>query len=84
MRESSRKSVHKIGWIATVLVIIGALNWLMVGLFGIDIVATLFRPMSWLTRLVYVLVGLGGIYEIYFARELAREGTPGATPPRPV
>lgn len=43
------------------LVIIGALNWGLVGLFGIDAVAALFGDMSALSRIVYTLVGLSAI-----------------------
>ena len=43
---------------ALVLTIIGGLNWGLVGLFGFDVVAFLFGPMSMLSRIVYVLVGL--------------------------
>lgn len=70
--------LHTIGWIATVLIIVGALNWLLVGLFRLDLVATVFGDMSTLSRIVYVLVGIAGLYEIYFARLLARESH-GAT-----
>lgn len=50
---------------ALVLVIIGALNWLLVGLFKFDIVAAIFGgPSAILSRVVYTLVGLAGIYTI--------------------
>lgn len=42
--------------------IIGALNWGLIGLFGFDLVAFLFGNMSWLSRIVYGLVGLSGLY----------------------
>ena len=45
-----------------VLVIIGGLNWGLVGLFGFDLVATLFGEMSFLSRIVYDLVGLSAVY----------------------
>lgn len=49
--------------IALTLVIIGALNWLLVGLFQWDLVAALFGgEASWLSRLVYTLVGISGLY----------------------
>jgi len=55
--------------IATVLVIIGALNWLLVGLFGFDLVASLFAggygTLSALSRIVYVLVGLSGLWLLF-------------------
>lgn len=43
------------------LVIIGALNWGLVGLFDWNVVGTLFGEMTFLTRLIYILVGLGGV-----------------------
>ena len=49
---------------ALTLVIIGALNWLLIGLFRFDAVAWLFVSLSWLSRIIYVLVGLSGIYLI--------------------
>ena len=49
---------------ALALVIIGALNWLLVGLFHFDLVAALFGPTSVISRIVYVLVGLAGIYSL--------------------
>ncbi|KXZ40641.1 hypothetical protein SAMN05661008_01662 [Alkalithermobacter thermoalcaliphilus JW-YL-7 = DSM 7308] len=53
--------------LALLLVIIGALNWGLIGLFRFDLVATLFGGMySYISRLVYILVGLAGIYAITF------------------
>lgn len=45
------------------LIIIGALNWLLVGLFQLDVVAAVFggSEVMW-SRVVYVLIGLAGIY----------------------
>ena len=54
-------------WIAMVLLIIGGLNWGLIGLFDADVVATIFGHMSVLARLVYLLVGLSGLYMIYVA-----------------
>lgn len=48
-------------WCALLLVIIGAVNWGLVGLFQFDLVAALFGPASGLSRLVYSVVGLAGI-----------------------
>lgn len=50
--------------IALVLIIIGAINWGLIGLFGFDLVATLFGEMSILSRIVYGLVGLSGLWGI--------------------
>ncbi len=51
-------------YIALTLVIIGALNWLLIGLFSFDLVATLFGNISVFSRFVYVLVGIAGIISI--------------------
>lgn len=48
------------------LVIIGALNWLLVGLFKFNLVDYIFGSMSALSRIIYTLVGLAGIWSIAF------------------
>jgi uncharacterized membrane protein YuzA (DUF378 family) len=49
-------------WTALILVIVGAVNWGLVGLFQFDLVAALFGgPASSLSRVVYTLVGLAGV-----------------------
>ncbi len=53
--------------IALVLVIIGGLNWGLVGLLNLDLVALLFGAGSLLSQIVYILVGLSALYMIYFA-----------------
>ena len=50
-------------YFALTLVIIGALNWGLIGFFQFDLVASLFGGMtSWISRTVYALVGICGIY----------------------
>lgn len=44
------------------LVIIGAVNWGLVGFFKFDLVAYLFGSMTWISRIIYALVGLSGLY----------------------
>ncbi|NLC52596.1 MAG: DUF378 domain-containing protein [Firmicutes bacterium] len=49
--------------LALILVIIGALNWLLVGLFQFDLVANMFGgTSSMVSRIIYSLVGLAGLY----------------------
>jgi uncharacterized membrane protein YuzA (DUF378 family) len=51
--------------LALLFVIIGALNWGLIGFFQFDLVATLFGGQgSWLSRIIYSLVGLAGLYSI--------------------
>ncbi|MCH5187148.1 MAG: DUF378 domain-containing protein [Oscillospiraceae bacterium] len=50
---------------ALILVIIGALNWGSIGLFGVDLVATVFGGQaSTISRIIYTLVALGGLWSI--------------------
>lgn len=49
---------------ALVLIIIGAINWGLIGLFSFDLVATLFGDMSILSRIIYSLVGISGLWGI--------------------
>jgi len=51
-------------WITLILVLIGGLNWGLVGLFRFDLVAAVLGKMSALSRIVYTLVGLSAIVEI--------------------
>ena len=49
--------------IALILVVIGALNWGVIGLFGLDLVAFVFGgQMAVISRVIYALVGLGGLW----------------------
>ena len=48
--------------IALVLVIIGAINWLLIGLFSFNLVDTIFGTMSIISRIVYILVGISGLW----------------------
>lgn len=55
-------------WIALILVIVGGLNWGLVGLFkGFDLVETIFGSIPWLQNAVYILVGLSAAYMVYYA-----------------
>ena len=57
--------------IALAITIIGAINWGLIGLFRFDLVAWIFGDMSWFSRIIYVLVGLCGLYLITFFGRLS-------------
>lgn len=60
--------------VALALVIIGAINWGLIGLFQFDLVATLFGGQdALLSRIVYTLVGLSGLYCLTLLFEPSRE-----------
>lgn len=71
--------VNYLDWASLVLVIVGALNWGLVGLGqftgqNLNLVNMLLNPVSpQLEALVYLLVGLSGLYQIYFGYELYEE-----------
>lgn len=51
------------------LVIIGAINWGLIGFLQFDLVRVLFGDMSIISRIIYALVGIGGLYAIsYYGR----------------
>ena len=52
--------------IALLLVIIGAVNWGLIGFFRFDLVAALFGSMTIFSRIIYALVGISGLYAISF------------------
>ena len=50
--------------VTLVLLIVGGLNWGLVGLFGFDLVAAIFGEMSALSRIVYTLVGVSALWQL--------------------
>ncbi|MBQ8803540.1 MAG: DUF378 domain-containing protein [Tyzzerella sp.] len=59
--------------ISLTLVIIGAINWLLVGLFSFDLVAFIFGNMTLISRIIYTLVGLCGLYLISLYGRINKE-----------
>ncbi|MGG1576017.1 DUF378 domain-containing protein [Fictibacillus sp. NRS-1165] len=50
--------------LATLLVVIGALSWGLIGLFDFNVVTAIFGSGSTLTQIIYVLVGLSGLWQL--------------------
>lgn len=65
-------SFNALDWIAMVLMIVGGLNWGLVGGLSLDLVATVFGEMSTASRAIYVLVGLAALYGIVTLVKMAR------------
>ncbi len=53
-------------WIAFVLLVVGGLNWGLVGLFNFDIIATLFGSIPIVAQILYVLVGLAAVWMLVY------------------
>jgi uncharacterized membrane protein YuzA (DUF378 family) len=63
---------NSIDWLALVLVIVGGLNWGLIGAFDFNLVDSIFGEGSALSRIVYTLVGLSAVYLVYTATKVAR------------
>ena len=64
LRGRKMLKLDKLGWAALVVVIAGALNWGLVGMFGFDFLEALFGEASMISRILYMVTGLAGIYAI--------------------
>ena len=62
-----------INYIVLIISIIGCVNWGLIGLFDFNLVDMLFGPGSILSRAVYILVGICGIYQLSFFSSLNNE-----------
>ncbi len=60
-------------WIALILLIIGGLNWLLVGLFEFDLVAAIFGGVPIIAKIIYVIVGLCAIYTLIISAKLGKK-----------
>jgi uncharacterized protein len=58
-------TLNPVDWTALVLLIIGGLNWGLMGLFSFDLVARLFGDMTIISRIVYILVGISALWSIF-------------------
>jgi len=67
MARTEVRTYDTIYWAALVLLVIGGLNWLLVGALNLDLVALIFGPGSLISRIIYVLVGLSAIYVLIVA-----------------
>ncbi|WAH41475.1 DUF378 domain-containing protein [Alicyclobacillus fastidiosus] len=64
---------NAIDWIAWVLLVIGGLNWGLIGFFNFNLVDTLLGTMSGLSRTIYAIVGLAALWQLVAV--IARSGT---------
>lgn len=55
------------------LIIIGAINWGLVGLFNLDLVALLFGTLSMISRIIYSIIGVAGVYSLALFWKLKKE-----------
>lgn len=60
-----KMKMNELDWATWILLLIGALNWGLVGAFKLDLVMTILGTSPALVQLVYILVGLSGLYWLY-------------------
>ncbi len=60
-------------YIALVLVVIGAVNWGLIGFFNFNLVRLIFGDMTLISRIVYALVGVSGLYALSFFGRLRND-----------
>lgn len=59
--------------VALILIIIGAINWGLIGFFRFDLIASLFGQLSSISRIIYAIVGIAGIYSLILFWKLKTE-----------
>ena len=70
----------KLHSIAFILLVIGGLNWLLVGLFGWDVGMLFGGQAAWISRIVYILVGVSAIAEVATHKKNCKQCMAGGAP----
>ena len=61
--------------IAEILLVIGGLNWGLVGIFNFDLVAAIFGDLSIISRIIYILVAVSALYNLFFWNTIRQRWT---------
>ena len=61
--------------ITFILLVIGGLNWGLVGIFSFDLVAAIFGDLSLVSRIVYVVVAVSALYHLFLWKAICRRWT---------
>lgn len=59
--------------VCLILIIIGAINWGLIGFFNLDLISVIFGNMSMITRIIFAVVGIAGIYSLVLFWKLKAE-----------
>ena len=68
--------LNGLDWLALAVMMVGGLNWALVGAFDFDLVAALFGPGTIIARILYILAGLAAIWGFAIMRVARRAGMP--------
>lgn len=74
------KALHVIAWI---LLIIGGLNWLLVGIGNWDVVALIFGAGSVVSKIIYILVGLSALVSLFTHKKSCKDCDSASSPAAP-
>lgn len=66
------KNLHALDWIAIVLLIIGGLNWGILGVFDVNVVSGVFGETSIISRIIYIIVGISAVYLAVLSMSLVK------------
>jgi uncharacterized membrane protein YuzA (DUF378 family) len=67
------KKLGPFDWIALLLLIVGGLNWGLVGAFRFDLVVAIFGAASIVTKIVYIVVGLSAFYVLFMLGKIIKK-----------
>jgi hypothetical protein len=70
-RAITFEQMNALDWAALTLMIIGGINWGLVGLFNFNLVEAVFGELSAISRIIYTLVGISAVYSIYGGVKIA-------------
>ena len=71
--QSMARRMGAFDWLAMVLMVVGGINWGLVGLMNIDLVATVFGDSTTAARVVYAVIGLAALYSVYTLSRMASD-----------
>lgn len=74
-----RKTLSAGSWVAIILAVVGAINWGLIGLFNFNLVAAIFGELSPVSRIVYIVVAVAGLYLLFAATRFRDTGARGPT-----
>ena len=66
IRIKGGNTMKTLDYIALILVAIGAINWGLIGFFSFDLIRVIFGDMTMVSRIIYALVGIAGLYSLSF------------------
>ena len=67
------KKLTGLDWLAMILIIVGGLNWGLVGLFNFNLVDAIFGVRGIISLIIYVLVGLSALYMLLISGQLSKK-----------